>query len=239
LQAARIPSSQATGLRLIRQIQREELDFHAVEDLIQHDISLSHSLLKYLNSAAFLWADPVESIRQGLNLLGSDEIRKWAWMASLSGLGQNRPQVLMSQVLMRGRFCEAIARAGEIPLGNSDPFLLGMFSLLDVILQRPLKGILADLNIGPSIRDALLGTAGETDRLVQILRIVKSYEVGDWRAVIGTARGIGLSADALGTCYLESLSWVESVSSSEEGAVRSTTPVVFHRSTDTSRVLRQ
>jgi len=232
MQAARLPASQATGLRLIKQIQREEMDFDAVADLIQHDVGLSHSLLRYLNSAAFHWADRVESIRRGLNLLGEVEIRKWAWMASLSGLGQNRPQVLMAQVMMRGRFCEAIARAGKLSLGNSDPFLLGMFSLLDAILQRPLAGILSDLNIGPGICNALLGKAPGDDILTQILRVVRSYEVGDWRAVTGTAKGIGLSAEVLGTCYLESLAWVESVTSADEPAARPARPVVpavFHR----------
>ena len=140
LQAARIPASQISGLRLVKQIQREELDFRAIEELVRHDVSFSHSLLKYLNSAAFHWADRVESVRHGLLLLGSDEIRKWAWMAGLSSLGRNRPPVLMAQVLMRGRFCEAIARAAKLPVGDSDPFLLGMFSLLDAILQRPLAG---------------------------------------------------------------------------------------------------
>jgi EAL and modified HD-GYP domain-containing signal transduction protein len=231
MQAARLPASQATGLRLIKQIQREEMDFDAVADLIQHDVGLSHSLLKYLNSAAFHWADRVESVRRGLTLLGEDEIRKWAWMASLSGLGQNRPQVLMQQVLMRGRFCEAIARAGNLPLGNADPFLLGMFSLLDAILQRPLAGILSDLNIGTGIRGALLGTAGEDDLLKGILGIVKSYEVGDWRSVIGTAQGFGLSAEVLGTCYLESLAWVESVAADDQTGriVRPQVPAGFHR----------
>ncbi len=109
LQTSRVPASQMGGLRLMKEIQREELDFQAVETLIRLDISFSHALLTYLNSAAFHWANRIESIRQGLILLGSDEIRRWVWVASLSSLGQNRPPVLMAQVLMRGRFCEEIA----------------------------------------------------------------------------------------------------------------------------------
>jgi c-di-GMP phosphodiesterase len=89
-------------LRLVKLMHGEELDLRAIEDLIRHDISFSHSLLTYLNSAAFHWADRIESIHQALLLLGSDEVRKWIWMASLSSLGQNRPPVVMAQVLMRG-----------------------------------------------------------------------------------------------------------------------------------------
>ena len=239
LQAARIPASQMSGLRLLKQVQREELDYRAIEELIRHDVSLSHSLLKYLNSAAFHWANRIESIRQGLTLLGSDEIRKWVWMASLSGLGQSRPPVLMAQVLTRGRFCETICGTVKRSSGDSDPFLLGMFSLLGAILQRPLHGILDDLNIGPKLKGALLGTAGESDFLSRVLRIVKAYEVGDWHEVDEGARLIGVSADTLGSCYLESLSWVEAVFSPDEQKWQTDTlsaPMAFHRSREASQV---
>ena len=169
LRTERVPVSQTTGLRLVKQIQCRELDFDAIEQLIRHDLSFSHSLLKFLNSAAFHWATRVESIHQGLFLLGADEIRKWAWMATVSSLVQHRPPVLMAQVLMRGRFAETIADFARLSLGDSDPFLVGMLSLLDAILQRRLETILDELNIGPRIRDALLGTGGEGDLLALVL----------------------------------------------------------------------
>jgi c-di-GMP-related signal transduction protein len=232
MQTARVPASQMSGLRLMTLIQHEELDFGAIEELIRHDISFSHSLLSYLNSAAFHWADRIESVRQGLLLLGSEETRKWVSMASLSSLGQNRPPVLMAQVLMRGRFCEVIAGAAKLPLGNSDPFLAGMFSLLDAILQRPLQWILDELKIGQTIRKALLGTGGDEDPLSLVLKIVKAYEIADFQTVDAAARVIRLSPEALSTCYLESLAWVETVFSPDEQTWRAahvSAPIGFHR----------
>ena len=239
LQAVRIPASQMSGLRLVKQVQREDLDFPAIEELVRHDVSFSYSLLKYVNSAAFHWVNRIESIRQGLALLGSVGIRKWVWMASLASLGQRKPPVLMAQVMMRGRFCEAIASSAKLPLGDSDPFLLGMFSLLDAILQRPLQGILDDLNIGRNIRNVLLGPANEADPLSLILQIVKSYETGDWHAVDAAARVIRLSTDALSTCYLESLSWVETVFAPEEQKSRAdhfSAPFDFRRNPEMEHV---
>ncbi|MGA2713458.1 MAG: HDOD domain-containing protein [Bryobacteraceae bacterium] len=232
LQLARIPVSQMRALRLMKLIQREELDYPALEELIRQDVSLTHSLLTYVNSGAFQWADRVRSIRRGLVLLGAGEIRKWGWMASLSSLGGRRPAVLIAQVLMRGRFCEAIACSAKLPLGESDPFLLGMLSLLDALLERPLQGIHDDLNIGRNIQSALLETAGEVDPLSLILRIVKSYEVGDWDDVEAAARVIGLSAGDLTACYLESLTWVDAVSSSADQkrrSIRLPVPIDFPR----------
>jgi c-di-GMP-related signal transduction protein len=211
LEAARIPASQISSLRLVKQIQREDLDFAAIEDLVRHDVSFSHSLLTYLNSAAFHWAHRISSVRHGLLLLGSNEIIRWAWMASLSSLGKSRPEVLMAQVLMRGRFSEAIAQTANLSTGDVDTFLLGMFSMLDAILQRPLVGILDDLNISVTLRDVLLGLADDGDPLSLLLRIVKAYETGDWHVVDSVAQILGLSADVLSSCYLKSLSWVDNV----------------------------
>lgn len=224
------PASQTSCLRLVKEMQKAEMDFDAVEKVIGHDISFSHLLLKYLHSAAFHWDSHIESIRQGLILLGEDKTRQWVWMASLSSLAQDRPSVLMSQVLMRGRFCEAIALSAKLPLRDSDPFLLGMFSLLDAILQRPLQGILDELNIGQGIRNALLGAGTEADTLTLLLQIVKSYEVGDWQLVESAARAVGISGEALSTCYLESLSWVDTVFSPDEPTgAGSLQPISFHR----------
>jgi len=232
LHSARVPASQMNGLRLMKEVQKEDLNFGALEELIRHELSFSHALLKYLNSAAFHWAHRVESIRQALILLGSKEIRKWVYMASLSSMMQNRPPILMAQVLMRGRFCEVIAGFQKLDLGESDPFLAGMFSLLDAILNRPLEGILDELNIGRNIRSALLGLSDEADPLSVVLRIVKSWEVGDWAGVESAARIIGMSPDALSNCYLEASCWVDSVFAQEGNkwqASGSPVPMDFRR----------
>jgi len=234
LHTSRVPASQMSGLRLVKQMQRQDLDLRAIEELIRHDISFSHSLLTYLNSAAFHWSDRIESIRQELILLGSDGIRKWVWMASLPSLAQNRPPVLVAQVLMRGRFCEVIAGFAKLSLGGADPFLVGMFSLLDAILQRPLEGILDELNIAANIRNTLLA-GNDADPLSLVLRIVKAYELGDFRQVDAAARLIRLSADDLSTCYLDSLSWVETVFSPDEQTWRAAQPSIppgFHRNAE-------
>jgi c-di-GMP-related signal transduction protein len=137
LQTNRVPASKMSGLRLVKLIQHDDMDFDSVEEVIRLDIAFSHSLLTYVNSAAFQWSNRIESVRQGLLLLGTDGVRQWAWMASLSSLGENRPPVLVAQVLIRGRFCETISSLMTLPAGDADPFLIGMFSLLDAILQSP------------------------------------------------------------------------------------------------------
>jgi len=140
--------------------------------------------------------------------------------------------VLMAQVLMRGRFCEVISGLMTLDVGDADPFVIGMFSLLDAILQRPLEGILDEMNIGPHIRLALLGPPDVENPLSLVLQIVKAYELGDFVQVHAAVRIVGLSPEELSTGYLQCLSWVETVFSPDEKRWRAAQPsglIGFHR----------
>ncbi|MDE3197090.1 MAG: HDOD domain-containing protein [Acidobacteriota bacterium] len=210
LRTSHVPVTNPGSLRLLKLVQQEELDFDAIGKVVRHDIGFSHSLLKYLNSAAFHWASRIESVSQALFLLGSNGIRKWVWMASVPALAQNRPPVLVSQVLMRGRFCELLAERAGISRDETDPFLAGMFSLLDAILPKSLPEILDELSIGESVRKSLLGMAGEDDPLSNALGIVKAYERADFEGIEGAAKRLQLSTAEMNRCYLEGLQWVRS-----------------------------
>lgn len=206
---SKVPASSLNGLRLLKLVQYPALDLDAIEDAIRHDIALSHSLLKYLNSAAFCWAGPIESVRRALLMLGTDQTRKWVSIAGLRALVQNRPPVLAAQVLTRGRFCEALIDQARTRVGDADPFMMGMFSLLDSIMETPLHKILDELKLGDKIRRALLGIAEADDPLFLALKTVKAYERSDFHSVQDAVRRLGLSSDDLRKCYIDSLKWVE------------------------------
>ncbi len=228
---SKVPASSLSSVRLLKLVQYDDMDLDAVEDAIRHDIALSHSLLQYLNSAAFVWARPIESVRQALLMLGADQTRRWVSMASLRALIQNRPPVLVAQVLTRGRFCESLMEQAKMHPGDGDPFMVGMFSLLDAIMERPLQDILDQLKIGSHSRGALLGTADADDPLFLALKIVKSYEIANFEAVCAAAKRLGLPSDDLRKCYIDSLKWVE-LFGSDQGtwpATRQADRRGFHR----------
>ena len=206
---AKLPASGLSSMRLLKLVQSQEMDLNAIEQAIRHDVALSHALLNYLNSATFAWLTPIESVRRALLMLGADQTRKWVSMASLRVLVQNRPPVLVAQVLTRGRFCEALVNQSRMYTGESDPFMAGMFSLLDAIMEKPLREILDELKIGDHIRDALLGTSRPDDPLSLALKIVKAYEVSDFECVRAAADRLLLTNDQLRQCYIDSLKWVE------------------------------
>lgn len=140
-------------------------------------MSVAYKLLKLINSAAFGLPQPVHSIKQSLALLGSKEIQRWASLISLTGMASDKPDQLVINSLARGKACELIAPHIGMRSRASDLFLMGLFSMLDGIIDRPLKEVLQDIPFENDLKEALLGKPGHPRK---ILDLVLAQEMGLW-----------------------------------------------------------
>ena len=193
-----------SSLRLLQAIGQPELARDDVEELIKRDASLSHKLLRYLNSSCFALADSVESIPHALALLGDDNLRRWAALLGLGSVDPNKPQALLMASAVRGRFCELLAPLFGLERRGPELFLLGVLSLLDALLDRPMREALEPLHLSDGLNEALLGGASE---LREVLDLVVAYERADWQAVADTCRIASSSKEHLPQSYLAAVEW--------------------------------
>ncbi len=205
-----IPAAAHNALGLMREVQGPELDFVRLEQLIKREVGFSHRLLRYLNSAMFTFQGPVSSIRQALVLLGEREIRRWVTLATFSRLGSGKPMELVTQSMIRGRFCEMLGRESGFA-ADVDVFLLGVFSLLPALLDRPMAQLLEELALAPELAAPLLGQANPGDRLAGLLSLVRAWEAGDWETVRLTASALDISAHTIGKIYVEAVCWADAI----------------------------
>ncbi|HEY4361559.1 MAG TPA: EAL domain-containing protein [Bryobacteraceae bacterium] len=199
-----------TCLQLLRQLQSAEIDFKSLENLIGKDVALSYKLFRYVNAVLFTHQGNIQSIRSALVHLGEDGIRRWATIATLPRLAGNKPEELVTCAMIRARFSENLARI----LGDSRhpvAYLAGLFSLLDALLDRPLKDALREVGLAPEINEILLGTASENNPLVMIHRLVRCYEAGDWEEVRRSAQSLGLADAIVTAAYIESTEWANHI----------------------------
>lgn len=208
LQSQDVPASKLNCLRLLSELQKPDLDFKCVEDLIRRDVALTYRLLRYVNSALFSRRGEVRSIERALMIVGTEDVRRWVTLATLPMLATDKPGELAKLSIVRARFCERLIQLCGITLQN-EAFLMGMFSLLDALLDRPLDEALGSVNLGPDIMQALLGTAPDENVLSRIYRLTRRYEQGDWDEVERLAQGCGFSGAAAGEVYVEATLWAE------------------------------
>jgi EAL and modified HD-GYP domain-containing signal transduction protein len=206
-----IPGSKLGYLRVLEEVHRPELELVALEALIQREVSLASKLLRYINSSIFGWIKPVQSIRQALALLGEQEIRNWISLAALPALACDKPDELIRIALVRARFSELLAQGADLGHRKADLFLMGLFSLLDAMLSRPLAEILAELRLGGDIADALLGVERPGQRLAGVHALVRQYEGGDWEALSDTAARLNIPKEAIADLYIEAIAWADQI----------------------------
>lgn len=170
-----IPSQQQNFLRLLHASQDPNLDLSDLERIIRQEVSLCYRLLRYLNSAAF-GLYPVRSIGHALVLLGEREIRKWMALVTTAALAAEKPPELIRTALLRARFCElSVAPRTR----SEDLFLLGLFSLLDAMLDRPMAALISDLPISQECKTALLGGGNSLRKVLDTCILCETTTVQD------------------------------------------------------------
>lgn len=193
-------------LLLMSKVNESELDFDELADIISRDLSLAYYLLKLVNSAAFSFRRKISSVKDAIVVLGEKEIRKWGILVALNGMGAGKPDEIVRLSLIRAKFNELISINTRYSNRSDDLLLTGLFSLLDVVFNRPLLEILNEINANNEIKEALLNSTGE---LSNIYNIVLSYEKGEWDSMISQANSINIDYKLITESYLESLTWYD------------------------------
>jgi c-di-GMP-related signal transduction protein len=201
-----VPSYKVQYLRILHEIHRVDLDYGRMEEIIKHDVAFSYKLLKYVNSAHFGFRQKVYSIRHALVLLGKRQVEQWISLLILRELGRDRPEEIVVLSIMRAKFGEILVQKMNLQKLSSNAFIMGMFSLLDSLLNRPMKDILKELPIAMEVKNALLGA---DNQLGNIYDLMLSYEKGEWSNFSHYAGKCNIREEEVPDLYLQSLQWIE------------------------------
>jgi EAL and modified HD-GYP domain-containing signal transduction protein len=203
-----IPTNKLQFLRILKDVHAEDVDFQKLAQTIQSEVSLSYKLLKLINSAAFALRHKVASILQALSLLGIQEIRSWVSLLSITQMANDKPAELVVSSLVRARFCEQAAMVCGLGGRKSDLFLMGLFSLLDVIMSRPLDEILHEITIEADVISALTGTPGG---MRTVLDLIVAIERADWDQVTALSSQLQADETALCAAYMDAVKWAQEI----------------------------
>lgn len=200
VQGRQLPPNRLAVLQLLARLQDPQADAGDIERLVAQDVALSYKLLRYINSAFFALPKKIESIRQAVIYLGTRAIRTWVSLLVVAGL-DDKPAALVAQAMQRARMCELLAQRARRPQPDAY-FTVGLFSLLEALLDAPLESILDTLPFSDGIRDALLRQEGPYG---EALACVIAYERGHFLK----ARFDRLGATEMTDTYLAATHWAD------------------------------
>lgn len=190
-------------LRLLAEVTQKKTTVARVEAIVSSDVALSYKLLRYLNSSHFYLLEKVESVSRAIAFLGAKRFRQFVLLAIISELATEKPEELVRLAVVRARFCELLAgkKAGKIE--TSELFLVGLFSLVDAMLDKTMKSLMQQMPLSDDVKNCLVFRTGP---YAVVLEAVEQYERG---AIEGCLGGLDISEKALGSAYLNALEYGE------------------------------
>lgn len=191
-------------LHLLSNVNQEDFDLGDIVATIERDPYLAISILKFINSGATGLKRKVESIQQAVAILGQKSVRQWASVALSVSLAEDRPNEITKLALVRAKFAEELACAFELGVLQSHLFISGLFSLLDVMLEKPMEEAINEVSVDERIKEVLVDKKGP---FAPVMELVYAYERADWDKATILMIQNNIDMESVKEAYLTSLKW--------------------------------
>ncbi len=197
-----ITPAKVTQLELLKIVNNPDFELNEAADIISRDTALTLSLLQMVNRV--VKTAEITTIRHAAAMLGQKELKKWINTAVVNEISSDQPNELTRLTLLRARFAENIAGLFDLKMQSEELFLMGLFSVLDVILDKPMDEALDMIQVSKDIKQALVSHEG---KLAPVLEFILAYESADWSGVSRILLLGNIDADKIYEAYIESLDW--------------------------------
>lgn len=191
-----------TYLQLLKLVNSPDFELQEAADVISRDPAITISLLKMVNRV--VKTAQITTIRHAAAMLGQKELKKWINTVVAEQLYADKPGELTRISLLRGRFAENLAKTFGLTMQSEELFLMGLFSCLDVILEKPMKEALSMIQVSKDISDALVFGEG---KLAPVYNFMCMYEAADWAEISRILLLKELDVDSISDAYVEALVW--------------------------------
>lgn len=193
--------------KLIAELKKEDPSYDALAELIQQDVTLAYRVMRMASVRSN--HDLVSSIRYALTYMGLNEIERWFNILMLQDLGQEKPAELMKIALIRSRFAQTLAKRALMTYNaQHGAAMMGLFSVLDGILDQTMDEALAGIALPPAIPDALIKGEGV---LYPIYQLMLAYEKGDWATTLKRSQELKIEEYILYHDYREAIAWANEI----------------------------
>ncbi|MCR4740774.1 MAG: HDOD domain-containing protein [Lachnospiraceae bacterium] len=189
-------------IELLNIINDPDFELTQAADIISRDTALTISLLEMVNRMTV--NSKISNIRQAAALLGQRELKKWISTAVTKQLCEDKPSEVARLSMLRAKFSENLAPIFGLAMRDQDLFMLGLFSCLDIILNKPMKEALSLLNVSKDIADSLIERKGP---LSSVFNFILNYENAHWVEIDRICILDDLDMDAVYDAYIQSLKW--------------------------------
>lgn len=189
-------------LHLMNDLYKPNPEFVEISKTVASDVALSYKILKLVNSSAYSGRNKITDIQQALVRIGMKDLYKWFSLIVLREFSANKPNIYAQTSLIRAKTLECAAKKAGLSKLKDELFIVAMFSMMDIILDRPMADVTKELPLSENAIDAL---NGEDNDLNKLLQVMVAFEKGQ---DVNMDEGVG---QYIPECYLDAIEWVQSI----------------------------
>jgi len=202
IETREIPGNKLIQLQLLAAVAGQELDYAAIEGLLKQEPSLLYRLMRYLNTPAVGVRSEVHTIRDAMRLLGEREFRRWVSVFCVIAMSGGKPPEIVRTALTRAYFCEYFSQPAGVPDKSSSLFLMGLLSIVDALLDKPMEEVLRSLPISQDVKTAL---NGGKNRFRDIYELLIALEQAEWPQLSNFTEKLGCAEESIPESYKTAL----------------------------------
>ncbi|MCT6924629.1 HDOD domain-containing protein [Metasolibacillus sp.] len=211
MRAIDIPANIINYFQIISILKDEEPDINILAENIEREISISYKLLQLINSSKNRKKSKIRSIKQAIVLLGLTELRKLVYLLAMRELNTHEQTDTFNELvvasLFRAKACEKVAKL-NYKKNFSEYFLIGLLSLIDALLKRPMHLILRKMPLSEEIVQTINGVETEMTPYLQFSEAL--YKL-DWDKLTELSQQLGLNQEKVFQIYDETEQWAREV----------------------------
>jgi EAL and modified HD-GYP domain-containing signal transduction protein len=184
MEHSRIDEGGLTLLRLLRLLM-EDADIFEIEAAFKGSSpGLTYHLLTLVNSVSFGVPRRIGTVRQAINMLGRQQMRRWVQLALFGASGDHGlDDPLLDTAAVRATFMEQLARH-HLKLGRErdapeEAFMVGILSLLDTLYGVPIDDLVRQLHLSENVSAALLRREGPLGGLLRLVEHMERHWVDE------------------------------------------------------------
>ncbi len=199
------PVAQLTILRLLNLLRDMDVSDAELDEAFSADPPLCYKLLRLVNNAA-TGRSGIESVQHAIRMVGRGTVHRWLSLllaSSLVGASGTAGELALT-AMTRGRFAELLLTRGRTMRDHGGAFIVGLFSLIDVMMHMQMADVLGQIDLAPEVRQALLERRGP---LAEPLSLGEAVERMDFEGMLTLSQRLQVPMHELGPMYVESMRW--------------------------------
>jgi len=193
-------------LELLKIVNNPDFELTSAADVIGRDTALVVELLRMVNRMSA--NNGITSIRHAAAMLGQRELKRWINTVVTKQLCDDKPNEITRLSLLRAKFAEELADIFDLKLKTEELFLMGLFSVLDLILDLPMEAALEKVSVSNEIKQALLWKKGP---MSEVMDLIEQYENANWQEISRQMVVLNHDDTEVYNAYIKAICWYKEV----------------------------